>query len=86
MEERREKKRGKVVFFLYLSSIFRREGGAKGWVLHKAETGFSEAVAHRKVEFLASIMQKRERFESRGALGFTGPAQQEVTQHHLLLL
>lgn len=29
-------------------------------------------------------MQKWKRFESRGALRFTGPAQQEVTQHHLL--
>lgn len=80
------KKRKSGVFFLISHRFFRREGGAKGWVLHTAETRFSEAVAHRKVEFLASITQKRERFESRGALGFTGRAQQEVTQHHLLLL
>lgn len=45
----------------------------------------SDAVTHLKVEFLTSIMQKWERFESRGALRFTCPAQQEVTQHHLLL-
>lgn len=45
----------------------------------------SDAVTHLKVEFLTLIMQKWERFESRRALRFTGPTQQEVTQHHLLL-